>query len=82
MKLSDYDLHNLYDANLDEVYPETSIAGMTYQTSRALKEVDPTAYSCGFSDWLDAEISDGHIFEKNDEYYDEDSTETENDDEA
>lgn len=44
-----------YDEALDEAYPDLTIAGMEYQTSRVLKEVDPTAYRVGFSDWTDAE---------------------------
>ena len=40
-----------YDNMLDECYPDTQIAGMTYSTSYALKELDPIAYRCGFSDY-------------------------------
>jgi len=43
---------------LDEVYGEVSICGMFYQSSRALKELDPTAYRCGMSDWADGEEKD------------------------
>jgi hypothetical protein len=75
MKLNDYELHKLYDDFLDEVFPECSIAGGSYCTSRALKELDPIAYRCGFADWLDAEVSDGRLFEKGGEYYDEEPTE-------
>lgn len=44
---------DMYDTMLDDCYPETSIAGMTYSTSHALKELDPTAYRCGMNDWAD-----------------------------
>lgn len=44
---------DMYDSMLDDCYPEASIAGMTYSTSHALKEVDPTAYRCGMNDWAD-----------------------------
>jgi hypothetical protein len=67
--IDDDDLHELYDNMLDEVYPECKIAGLSYSTSHALKEIDPTAYRCGFSDWLDAETSDGQLVEIDNNYY-------------
>lgn len=73
--LMDYKLEEMYDDFLDEVYPECPIAGLNYSTSKALKEVDPTAYRCGFSDWLDAQCSDGALFEHDGDYYDEDPNE-------
>jgi len=71
-ELSDRDLHSLYDEYLDETYPDLEIAGLSYSTSRALAEIDPTAYNCGFNDWLDSEISEsGVIFEGNGKHYTE-----------
>lgn len=69
--VSDYDMEKMYEEMLDEVYPECKIAGMEYSTSRALKEMDPTAYRCGMNDWLDNEISDGRFVEYKGEYYQE-----------
>ena len=70
--LSDYDLHERYDESLDDSYGEVKIAGGSYSTSHALKEVDPTAYDCGFNDWLDSECRDGNVKELDDgEYIDE-----------
>lgn len=40
-----------YDEMLDDIYGEVQIAGMSYSTSYALKELDPTAYRCGKSDF-------------------------------
>ena len=70
-ELSDRDLHTLYDEYLDDTYPDLEIAGIGYTTSRALAEIDPTAYNVGFSDWLDREVSDGAIIEANGKYYTE-----------
>ena len=70
--MSEYDLKEMYDEMLDDVYGEVSIGGLTYLTSRAMQEVDPTAYRCGFSDWLDSQLSEGILFEANGEYFDED----------
>jgi hypothetical protein len=52
--ITEYDAYKQYDEMLDECYGETKIAGYSYQTSRVLKEVDPTAYRCGFFNWLDS----------------------------
>ena len=49
------DAYDAYDEFLDDAYGDTSIAGMTYSTSRALLEIDPVAYRCGFNDWADSE---------------------------
>ena len=74
IELSEDDLSTRYDDFLDEVYPDLTIAGYSYNTSNALREIDPTAYRCGYSDWLDSEIQNGTIFELNDKYYSEDPT--------
>ena len=42
----------IYDDYLDEMYPETTISGCNYATSHALKEIDPIAYRCGMSDYV------------------------------
>jgi len=47
--------YTAFDEMLDECYEDVSVAGMTYSTSRALLELDPIAYRCGFNDWADAE---------------------------
>jgi hypothetical protein len=41
-----------YDEMLDEAYA-TSIAGYEFQTSRALRLVDPICYREGFWNWCD-----------------------------
>lgn len=69
--LTDRELEERYDSMLDEVYGEVEIAGLKYCTSRVLSEVDPTAYRCGFSDWLDAECQNEILFEVNGEYTEE-----------
>jgi hypothetical protein len=53
-KLQDYQLEDLYKEMLDECYPMVKVAGMEYETSRALYELDPIAYRVGFNDWLDS----------------------------
>lgn len=51
--IDESDAQQQYDDLLDELYP-VEIGGMSFCASRVLKELDPIAYNCGFSDWLDA----------------------------
>ena len=53
--MPEYEATAAYDDMLDEVYEDVQIAGYSYSTSNALKEVDPIAYHTGMSDWLDGE---------------------------
>jgi len=72
--VSEYQLDQDYAEMLDECYGDVDICGMLYNTSRTLREVDPTAYRCGFLDWIDGECKDGALFETDptaDEYSDE-----------
>jgi hypothetical protein len=49
------ELYDMYDEMLDECNDEIKIGYITFSPSRVLSELDPIAYSCGFSDWLDSE---------------------------
>jgi hypothetical protein len=44
------------DRYRDEIdqFNEVKIFGMSFCASRVLEELDPIAFNCGFSDWLDA----------------------------
>ena len=71
-ELEPLDTDTLYDEMLDEIYGEINV-GVTLSASKVLSECDPTAYRCGFSDWLDNEITVGRISDEIDgEYYDAD----------
>lgn len=50
-------LEEHYDDMLHEVYGTVDIAGMTYDTSRALKNVDPIAYRVGMAEFADSVMS-------------------------
>jgi hypothetical protein len=62
-ELKSIDTDDLYNDMLDEAYPDLTIAGLPYQTSTALKEIDPTAYRCGKNDYIDSVLSDGDFIE-------------------
>jgi hypothetical protein len=60
--LTDNELERMYDQFLDEVYEPVKIAGLSYSTSEALKEIDRTAYDQGFIDWLDSQVNDSNLY--------------------
>jgi hypothetical protein len=70
-KLTERELYERYNDMLDDIYPDLTIADYSYNTSRALKLIDETAYRCGFNDWLDSELGET-IWEKDGEYFDSD----------
>jgi len=70
------DLDERYDHFLDDVYETVNIAGHEYCTSKALEEIDPTAYRCGFDDWLDSECQNNAMVEIDGDHYDYDEVET------
>ena len=53
--ISESDATEQYDNLLDEVYGEITVSGITWDASRILAEMDPTAYWLGMNDWLDSE---------------------------
>lgn len=58
----------------DECYDcdgDVHIGNLTFSKSAIVKELDPIAYSCGFSDWLDGE----DVEEIAGEYYRKDEVE-------
>ena len=70
--LNNRQLEEMYDEMLDDVYGDIEICGYHYPASKALFDVDPTAYRCGFNDWLDSMIQDEILFQDDDEnVYDE-----------
>lgn len=63
------DIESLYDDMLDDTHGIVSIAGMEYSTSDALKRLDPIAYRCGLTDYIDSLLTDGEIEEIDGDYY-------------
>lgn len=55
-QLSDYELHEMFDDSMDELWGDVNIFGVLYGYSRVAKEVDPVAYECEFNSWLDSQI--------------------------
>lgn len=61
--ISEYDLEQMYDEMLDDCYGVVEVAGITYDTSRVLKECDPIAYRLGMNDYADSLMEDGYRVE-------------------
>ena len=45
-------LEDCYKEMLNDVYGDIAICGLSYEAAEALESVDPTAFRCGFSDYL------------------------------
>jgi hypothetical protein len=54
-KISESDALVRFDDFLDECWENVWVCGYEFSPSRALKELDPTAYRAEFSNWLDSE---------------------------
>lgn len=52
--MTDYEIEQAYAEMLDEVYGTVLIAGTEFDTSRALKELDPIMYNEGLLDYTDS----------------------------
>lgn len=59
--IGEIELHEVFDDYLDEAHGTTKIAGMTYDTSNALKQVDPVAYEQEYDGWLDSELGQTYL---------------------
>ena len=57
-----------YDEFLDEVHETVQIGSCAFSPSEVLRELDPIAYRCGFSDFTDMDYIefDGGYLEKDD----------------
>ena len=75
-KLSEREVEEQFNDMLDDIYGDIKICGYSYNSSRALKELDPIAYREGFNNWIDSEES---IFEdSNGDYWEGEDDEDDN----
>ncbi len=72
-EITEEELMDRYENMLNEVYEPVSICGYSYEQGSALKELDPIAFRQGFLDYIDVEVKDGALIEKDDKYYDSDN---------
>lgn len=68
-ELKAVDVETLYHDMLDEVYGDVDICGYTRRAADVFKEIDPIAYQCGLTDYLDSLLGE-RLVEVQDEYFD------------
>jgi hypothetical protein len=54
---------DLYEDMLNECYRRVEFGNLSYAPSTVLREVDPTAFRCGFNDYVDSLTEDGIFVE-------------------
>jgi hypothetical protein len=64
-----------YEDMLDDTFGEVEICGYTFSSGRALKELDPTAFRCGKSDYESTQESKWLCSECDESYTDEEEAE-------
>jgi hypothetical protein len=74
--ISEREATESYNELLDDAYPEVRIAGLTFQPSRIVAELDPIGWRQGYLDWLDAENLTDDISEADEESDEYDLDET------
>lgn len=63
--ITEDEAYDRYDDMLDGVVEDMVIGDLTFSASQVLKECDPIAYRCGFSDFESSQIEDEVWFEDN-----------------
>jgi len=54
-RISERELLQRYRDDLDEIYGDIKLGGLTFFPAQVIEELDPTAFRCGFADWTDSE---------------------------
>lgn len=68
-ELSPVNTTDLYVEMLDDCYEPVKIAGYEYSVSSALQAVDPTAFRCGVTDYIDSLVGETLTDEIDGEHY-------------
>lgn len=64
--LTTYNREDLFDDMLNDCEPMVKLCGLEYQPADTLKSVDPVAYRCAVSDYVDSLLTDGQFVELED----------------
>jgi len=57
------DTEELFEQMLDDCYEEITLGNLSWSPSYVMKELDPTAFSCGVSEYIDGLVEDGEYYE-------------------
>lgn len=58
---SESELEDAYEDWLTDCYGSISVCGYEYDAGSVFRELDPTAFRCGFLDWIDVRVCDGDL---------------------
>ena len=61
--ISEAEAEDRYIEMLNDCYGSVDVAGYTYETSEALRSLDPIAYRCGLSDFISSLEEDRILLE-------------------
>lgn len=56
--ISEYEIEDLFEEQLNEIYGEVEVCSYRYEAGSVLKEVDPTAFRCGCADFISENYSE------------------------
>lgn len=62
-KLSNWQVEEMHDDLLDELYPMVTVGIYQWSPSRVLKTMDPVAYQVSVIEYIDQLIDDGQLRE-------------------
>lgn len=68
-KASDLVLYEQFDEFLNDCLPAIKIGEIEYEAARSWKLIDEIAYDQEYSAWLDNQLRDGLVVEKDGDYY-------------
>lgn len=67
--LKSIDQEQMFRDSIDETTETIQIGSISFTPSRVLEELDPIAFRCGVSDYMDSLAQDGEYEEIDGEYY-------------
>lgn len=65
------ELEDLYEEDLNDIYPEVKIGELIFSAGDILRSCDPIAFRCGVSDWSSQEFEEiGDVYARKNDYDD------------
>ena len=72
MHLAEADTCDYFEQSIADCYSETvTIGWITYDTVRAIKDLDPVSWNIAHDEWIDSQVDDGNLvtFDNGTSYY-------------
>lgn len=64
------DTEELFEEMLDDCYEQVTLGNLSWYPSHVMKNLDPIAFKCGVSEYIDGLVEDGEYYEFDGDYYD------------